>query len=48
MIATASGDIAFFLEDCNDNEGSTSAYDLLFQLLSIETITNGRYTAIKQ
>ena len=48
MIATTSGDIAFFHEDCNDNEGSTSAYDLLFQLLSIEKITNGRYTAIKQ
>ena len=42
MIATASGDIAFFHEDCNDNP-STSAYDLLFQSLSIETITDGRY-----
>lgn len=48
MIATASGDIAFFHEDCNDNGDSTSAYDLLFQLLTIETITNGRYSAIKQ
>ena len=48
MIATAGGVIAFFHEDCNDNEGSTSAYDLLFQLLSIDKITNGRYTAIKQ
>jgi sialidase-1 len=48
MIATTSGDIAFLHEDCNDNEGSTSAYDLLFQLLPIEKITNGRYTAIKQ
>ena len=47
MIATAGGDIAFLHEDCNDNH-STTAYDLLFQLLSIETITNGRYTAIKQ
>ena len=45
MIATTSGDIAFFLEDCNDNQ-STSAYDLIFQTLPIETITNGRYTAI--
>ena len=45
MIATAGGDIAFFYEDCNDNR-STTAYDLLFQLLPIETITNGRYTAI--
>ena len=48
MIAAANGAIAFFHEDCNDNEGSTSAYDLLFQLLSIDKITNGRYTAIKQ
>ena len=47
MIATAGGDIAFLHEDCNDNH-STTAYDMLFQLLSIETITNGRYTAIKQ
>lgn len=47
MIATADGDIAFLHEDCNDNH-STTAYDLLFRLLSIETITNGRYTAIKQ
>jgi hypothetical protein len=47
MIATASGSIAFFFEDCNDNQ-STSAYDLLFQRFSIETITNGRYSTIKQ
>ena len=43
MIATTSGDLAFFLEDCNDNN-STSAYDLIFRRLSIETITGGRYT----
>ena len=42
MITTASGDIAFFHEDCNDNN-STTAYDLLFSLLSIEKITGGRY-----
>ncbi len=47
MIATGSGDIAFFHEDCNDNH-STSAYDLMFQLLSIETITGGRYVSVKQ
>ena len=47
MIATADGHIAFFHEDCNDNN-STTAYDLLFQQLSIKKITNGRYTAIKQ
>lgn len=47
MIATASGNIAFLHEDCNDNPGTT-AYDLLFQQLSIEQITNGRYTSIKQ
>lgn len=46
MIATTSGDIAFFHEDCHDNN-STTAYDLLFQQLSIETITNGRYSAIR-
>ena len=46
MIATTSGDIAFFHEDCNDNN-STTAYDLLFQQISIETITNGRYSAIR-
>ncbi len=45
MIATRDGGIAFFHEDCNDNQ-STSAYDLLFQQLSIEMITDGRYTAI--
>ena len=45
MIAVRGGDIAFLHEDCNDNQ-STSAYDLLFQLLSIQTITGGRYTAI--
>ncbi len=47
MIATASGDIAFFHEDCHDNN-STSAYDLLFRLLSIKTITEGRYVSVKQ
>ena len=46
MIATASGNIAFFHEDCNDNQ-STSAYDLLFQMMTIKRITGGRYTAIK-
>ena len=44
MIATTGGDIAFFHEDCNDNPG-TSAYDLLYQQLTIEQITNGRYTS---
>lgn len=44
MIATPGGDIAFFHEDCNDNPG-TSAYDLLYQQLTIEQITNGRYTS---
>lgn len=47
MIATSEGDIAFFREDCNDNN-STSAYDLIFQRFSIKKITNGRYTAITQ
>ena len=47
MIATANGDIAFFHEDCHDNN-STSAYDLLLQLLPIETITQGRYVSVKQ
>ena len=46
MIATQDGHIAFYHEDCNDNN-STSAYDLLFQTLSIKKITDGRYTAIK-
>ena len=45
MIATVGGDIALLWEDCNDNHGSTTAYDLLFQPLSISTITKGRYTA---
>ena len=45
MIATRDGGIAFLYEDCNDNQ-STTAYDLLFQQLSIEMITDGRYTAI--
>ena len=44
MIAVSGGDIAFFHEDCNDNPG-TSAYDLLYQQLTIEQITNGRYTS---
>ena len=42
MIATKSGNIAFFYEDCNGNSDN-SAYDLLFQNLSIKTITDGRY-----
>ena len=46
MIATTSGDIAFFHEDCNDNN-STSAYDLLFQTLTIKRITDGRYIKTK-
>jgi hypothetical protein len=46
MIFTESGHIAFFHEDCNDNP-STSAYDLLFQTLSIKTITEGRYVSVK-
>ena len=45
MIATTSGNIAFFLEDCNDNN-STSAYDLLFKTLTIERITDGRYKRV--
>lgn len=48
MVSLADGKIAFLHEDCNDNEGSTSAYDLIFQKLSLRTITGGRYTAIKQ
>jgi sialidase-1 len=46
MIATSDCDIAFFHEDCNDNP-STTAYDLLFQRLTIETITDGRYTTYR-
>jgi hypothetical protein len=42
MIETQDGNIAFFYEDCNNNN-STTAYDLLFQRLSIEKITEGRY-----
>lgn len=47
MIVTAGGDIAFLHEDCHDNN-STSAYDLLYQQFSIETITQGRYVSVKQ
>ena len=47
MTALNDGSIAFFHEDCNDNN-STTAYDLLFQRLSIKKITDGRYTALKQ
>ena len=47
MVATVSGDIAFFYEDCNDNQ-STSAYDLLFQRLTIEKITGGRYSHLNK
>ena len=46
MISTTDGDIAFFHEDCNDNN-STTAYYLLLQRFSIATITNGRYSALK-
>ena len=46
MIATQDGDIAFFYEDCNDNN-STTAYDLLFERLSIKRITEGRYDRIR-
>ena len=45
MISLQDGDIACYWEDCNDNN-STTAYDLLFQRLSIQQITNGRYTSI--
>ena len=44
MIAQRNGDIAFYWEDCNGN-ADNSAYDLLFQLLSIETITDGKYSS---
>ena len=47
MVSTAGGDIAFFYEDCNDNN-STSAYDLLFKRLTIERITEGRYSPLKK
>ena len=47
MIATHGGNIALLHEDCNDNN-STTAYDLVFQVLTIETITDGRFTAIKE
>lgn len=46
MIALQDGAIAFFHEDCNDNQ-STTAYDLLFQKLSIKSITGGRYAPLK-
>ena len=45
MISTTSGNIAFFYEDCNDNN-STSAYDLIYQTFTIERITEGRYKKI--
>ncbi len=44
MIAQRNGDIAFYWEDCNGN-ADNSAYDLLFQLLTIETITDGKYSS---
>lgn len=47
MIATLDGNIAFFYEDVNDNVSPT-AYDLLFQQLTIDNITGGRYSAIIQ
>ena len=47
MIATTGGDIAFLLEDCNDNAGSTSAYDIVYKRLTINTITGGRYIPLK-
>ena len=46
MIALSDGTIAFYHEDCNDNN-STTAYDLVFQRLSLQTITGGRYAPIK-
>ena len=46
MTALNDGSIAFFHEDCNDNP-STSAYDLIFQKLSIRTITGGQYAPLK-
>ena len=47
MIVTSDGDIAFLLEDCNDNAGSTSAYDIVYKRLTLNTITGGRYLPIK-
>ena len=43
ILHTTEGDIAFLLEDCNDNAGSTSAYDIVYKRLTINTITGGRY-----
>lgn len=45
MVAMGDGSIAFYHEDCNDNN-STTAYDLLLQRLSIDMITQGMYTSI--
>ena len=44
MIVLRDGNIAFFHEDCNDN-GNNTSYDLLFQQLTIETITGGEYSS---
>lgn len=46
MISLQDGTIAFYHEDCNDNN-STTAYDLIFQTLSLKTITDGRYAPLK-
>lgn len=46
MTVLKDGTIAFLYEDCNDNP-STSAYDLIFQKLSIRTITSGQYAPLK-
>ena len=46
MTAMDDGTIAFFYEDCNDNN-STSAYDLIFKRFTIYTITGGQYSAIQ-
>ena len=45
MTALQDGSIAFFYEDCYDNT-NTTAYDLLFQQLSIESITGGEYAGV--
>ena len=48
MIDLQDGNIAFLLEDCNDNTDSNNSYDIVYKKLPITTITGGRYVSSKQ
>ena len=45
MIQLRNGDIAFYHEESHN--GMDDTYDMIYQELSVDTITSGRYTAVR-